>query len=74
MRFIATSLFRVNARPRKPIAIKIVPAIISQWVHRRKQGHLFPLCPQPDLGKPSFFPRPSKEPFSLAPVLYQRNA
>jgi hypothetical protein len=27
---VATSLFRVNARPRKPIAIKIAPPIISQ--------------------------------------------
>jgi hypothetical protein len=28
---VATSLFRVNARPRKPIAIKTAPATISQW-------------------------------------------
>src|SRR6478672_7638813 len=27
---VATSLLRKNARPRKPIAIKIAPAIISQ--------------------------------------------
>jgi hypothetical protein len=50
---VATSLFRVNARPRKPIAIKITPPIISQCgkFDRRKQSHLFPLRLQSEVDR-----------------------
>jgi hypothetical protein len=41
---VATSLLRANARPRKPIAVKIAPAIISQC------GNSI------DESRPSYFP------------------
>jgi hypothetical protein len=51
---VAASLFRVNARPRKPIAIKTAPAIISQWGNPIDESRpiYFSLRIQPKLYKP----------------------
>ena len=79
---VATSLFRVNARPRKPIAIKIAPPTISQCgnsIAESKRIYFpFALLPsptmrqsvsQPTVGRKEERAKAAREGFGIQPTI-----